>query len=228
MATVRHPWRLVGLILAAVACFGCNMLSLPFFLMTGMDPKHEPKCKLAPEDKNQEVKVLILASAGLETRPEFLRVDRELANLLSRQLQQSFKDNKENVTLVSTNKVEKYKDEHPNWRSLDVREIGKHFAADYVISLEINALSMYEKGSSNTLYRGHADVSLKVVDLSKTDEDTMYDEEYNTDFPRTRGPIPVSDNSAQQFRQAFLTQLARELSWRFTAHPTKDDYTCLN
>src|SRR5262249_37943023 len=62
MAAVRHPWRLGGLIVAAIACFGCNMLSLPFFLMTGMDPKHEPKCKLAPDDKNQEVKVVILAS----------------------------------------------------------------------------------------------------------------------------------------------------------------------
>jgi hypothetical protein len=217
-----------GLILAAAACFGCNMLSLPFFLMTGMDPKHEPRCKLAAEDKTQEVKVLILASAGLETRPEFLRVDRELAGLLARQLQQAFKDNKENVLLVSTTKVEKYKDEHPNWRSLDVREIGRHFGADYVISLEINSLSMYEKGSGNTLYRGHADISVKVVDVSQTEEDTIYDEEYSCEFPRTRGPIPVSDNSAQQFRQFFLTQVARELSWRFTAHPTKDDYSCMN
>src|SRR5262249_33563580 len=146
MAAVRHPWRLGGLILAAVACFGCNMLSLPFFLMTGMDPKHEPKCKIAPEDKNQEVKVLILASKSLETRPEFLRVDRELAGLMVRELQKSFKENEEKVTLVPAAKVEKFKDEHPNWRALDVRDIGKHFKADYVINLEINSLSMYEKG----------------------------------------------------------------------------------
>jgi hypothetical protein len=217
-----------GLIAAAVACFGCNMLSLPFFLMTGMDPKHEPKCRLSTDDKDQEVKVLVLASKSLETRPEFLRVDRELASLMVRQLQQAYKENKENVTLIPAPKVEKYKDEHPNWRAMDVREIGRHFKADYVINLEINSLSMYEKGSANTLYRGHADVSIKVVDVRKGEDEPIYDEEYTCEFPRTRGPISVDDNSAQQFRQLFLGQVARELSWRFTAHSTKDDYTCLN
>ena len=68
MAAPRHPWRLAALVVTALAGFGCNMLSLPFFLMTGMDPKHEPKCRLASDDKKREIRVVILASSGLETR----------------------------------------------------------------------------------------------------------------------------------------------------------------
>lgn len=204
------------------------MLSLPFFLMTGMDPKVEPKVKLAAEDKTKEVKVVVLAYAGLETRPEFLRADRELASLLARQLQQAFRDNKENVKLVSVAQVEKYKDEHPGWHSIDAAEIGKHFDADYVIDLEVNGLGLYEKGSGNTLYRGHADISIKVLDVSKPEEEPLYKEEYSCEYPKTRGPVPAGDSNPAQFRQVFLAQVARELSWRFSAHPTNDDHSCMD
>jgi hypothetical protein len=211
----------------ALAGFGCNLLSFPFFLMSGMDPKHEPKCKLASDDKHKDVRVLILASAGLETRPEFLRVDRELGTLLARQMEQAFKDNKENVTVIMPTRVEKYKDEHPQWRAMDAAEIGKHFDADYVINLEIESLSLYEPGSGNQLYRGKAKIDVRVMDVSKPpDDEPKYKETFICDYPKTKGPIPVSDSDAQQFRQMFITQVAKELSWRFTAHPTSDDYTC--
>jgi len=226
MAAPRHPWRLAGLLLLASLGFGCNMLALPFFLMTGMDPKHEARCKLACDDKKKEVRVVIVAYSGLETRPEFIRVDSELTHLLSRHLQEAFRANKEKVTVVSRSQVDKYKDEHPNWHALSAAEIGRYFNADYVIDLEINALSLYERGSSNQLYRGHADITISCWDVNASGEDPKYTEPYTAEYPRTRGPIAVSDGNAQQFRQAFLNQVAKELSWRFSAHPTSDDYTC--
>src|SRR5438445_85693 len=82
------------LVLAATVCTGCNLMALPFFLMPGMEPKHDAKCKLASDEKDKEVKVVILASAGLETRPEFLRVDRELSRKLCQRLEEGFKLNK--------------------------------------------------------------------------------------------------------------------------------------
>jgi hypothetical protein len=226
MTALRQRWRLIGLILTAVVCSGCNMLALPFFLMTGMNPKHDPQCKLASEDKEKEVKVVILAYTGLETRPEFLRVDRELASLLARQLQQGFKENKEKVLIASITQIEKYKDEHPNWKAMDLEEIGTHFGADYVIDLGIESLSLYETGSGNQLYRGRATISIAVVDVHKPDEDPIYREEYTCEYPKTRGPIPVSEGNPLQFRQAFLQHVAKQLSWRFTAHPVDEDITC--
>ncbi len=222
----RFKYYLAGLFLAAALCTGCNLMALPFFLMPGMEPKHEAKCRLASKDKEKEVKAVILATSGLETRPEFLRVDRELSRLMSMQMQEGFKKNKEKVALVPTSQIEKYKDEHPNWRSMDPAEIGKHFEADYVINVEVNSVTLYEQGSANTLFRGRADISLDVVEVHKPVEGPIYREEYTCEYPKVKGPIPVDNSNPAQFRQRFLNVVARELSWRFTSHLVEDDHQC--
>jgi hypothetical protein len=225
MAAPLRRWYTGGLLLVAALGAGCNLLSIPYFLLYA-DAKHPAKCKLAANDKDKQVRVVILTYGGLETRPEFLRVDRELASYLVKHLQEGFKNNKENVTLVATTLVEKYKDEHPNWHALDLDEIGTHFRADYVVDLEINDITLYEPGSRNTLYRGRTAISVAVVDVSKPGEEPIYREEYTCEYPLTRGPIPVDDSNPQQFRQLFLNHVAKQLSWRFTAHPTADDFSC--
>ena len=224
MAARKHGGLLAALFLLTAFGAGCNLMALPFFLLPGMDPKHEAKCKLVPHDDNKEAKVLILSSSGLQTRPEFLRLDRELGRLLYVQLGEGFKKNKEKIKLVAMSQVEKYKDDRPNWQSLSPEEIGKDFHVDYVIDLETNAVSLYEPGSANTLFRGHAEISLNVVDVQKATEGPIYREEYTIDYPRARGPIPASESNLSQFRQRFLSTIARELSWRFTAHLVEDDF----
>lgn len=226
MTAYRRLGRLTALLLVTATGLGCNVFNLPIYLMTGMDPKHEPKCKLASPDKDKEVKVVILVSNHADNRPEFLRADQELSILLSRHLRIGFHNNKERVSVVNTSLVEKYKNDHPNWRRQSPAEIGRHFGADLVIDLEINELSLYEPGSGNQLYRGKGEISIQVVDVNRPDEPPIYEETYTPLYPKTRGPIAVSDASPAQFRQAFFNQMARELSWRFTAHPTSDDFSC--
>lgn len=226
MATSRRLGLCSALLLTAALSTGCNLMALPFFLLPGFEPKHDAKFKLAAADKEQEVKVVILSSSGLETRPEFLRVDRDLASMLAMHLREGFKKNKEKVTVVPTSKVENYKDTHPNWRQLDPQEIGRHFEADYVIDLEINKITLFEPGSANTLYHGNAEVAIKVVKTEQGAENPAYVEEYQTNWPRARGPIPADNNNAAGFRQRFLDVVAREISWRFTAHLVEDDFKC--
>jgi hypothetical protein len=213
-----------GLFLLAAACAGCNLASLPYFLMLGSEPTVKAQCKLASDDKDKEVKVVILTSCGLDAQPEFLRVDHELSLKLYRQLQEGFKQNKEKVTLVPVSHVEKYKDEHNNWRS--PAEVGKYFEADYVINLTIGSISLYEQGSSRMLYRGHAEIHIDVLDVSKASEGPIYEEEYSVDYPR-RGPIPAGvgagEGNPAQFRLQFLNLVAKQLSWRFTAHLQDED-----
>ena len=77
---------------------------------------------------------------------------------------------------------------------------------------------MFEKGSANQLYRGNADISIKVADLNKP-EDYPICKEFRDQFPsEMKGPIPVGDSSPQQFKQTFLAHIALKLSWYFTAH----------
>ncbi len=216
---------LTCLFLAVTAGTGCNMMALPYFLSPN-DPTYPPQCKLASDDKDKEVKVVILAYTGLETRPEFLKVDRELAVALAQQLQESYKKNKEKVTIVPLNRVEKYKDDHPNWHALEVQEIAKYFRADYVINLDIGSITLYEQGSHNTLFHGRAEISVNAVDVHKTADGPIFHKEYVCEYPRAKGPIPVGDSNVAQFRQLFLSVLARELSWMFTSHLVDDDYKC--
>ncbi len=223
MASLPRNLTLAALMLVGALTAGCQLMALPYFFLPGMEPKRPAECELASKDKDKTVKVLILGQSALETRPEFLRVDRDLAQMLSHEMIAGFKKNKEKVVMVANSLVEKYKDDHPNWKEIGAAEIGKYFHADYVVEVEVNQISLYEPGSANTLFRGRCDISLNVVDVLKHDE-PKYHEEYSTEFPKVRGAMDASNGSAAQFKQKFLSVVARELSYRFSSHLLEEDY----
>ena len=80
-------------------------LALPYFFLPGMEPRTDPECPLASKDKEKTVKVLILSQAALETRPEFLRVDRDLAQNLWQAMDDGFKKNKEKILVALVKKL---------------------------------------------------------------------------------------------------------------------------
>lgn len=216
----RGAWACA--ILAAVLGAGCNLLTLPFFLF-GPEPKIEAQLKkLAAEDKNKEVKVLILAYAPLEVRPEFLRVDRELSLLLARELKEGFEYNKEKVKVIPPQKVDEYKLQNPDWHTRDLDGIGADFEADYVIYLELDSISLYKKGSNNTLYQGKAQITVNLIDVHKHDDLGVKRKVFTCEFPsEARGEVPTDDVSVQDFRARFYQHIAQRLSWYFTSHPTR-------
>ncbi len=224
MATLSRNLLLAALIFTATLTAGCSLMSLPYFFLPDADPKTDPKCPLASKDKEKTVKVLILSQSSLDTRPEFLRVDRDLARMLSQSMGDGFKKNKEKVVMVRNSLVEAYKDEHPNWKVMGAAEIGKQFNADYVVEVAVNGISLYEPGSYNTFFRGRCDISVVVHDVHHTSEGAIFSDEYVTEYPRARGPIDASSGNPAQFRQKFLSVVARELSWYFTSHLVEDDY----
>src|SRR5262245_40039356 len=136
MSTFRRRFLIiVGLI---VLGGGCNPLTSLLFL-TGEDPKLPAEYyKLAGKDKKKEVRVVILTDMPLEIRAEFMHADREITHLFALQLQKLTRENGEKVTVVNPNKVEEFKNEHPDWDAMDKETIGKHFKADYVIHLDVN------------------------------------------------------------------------------------------
>ncbi|MBY0523916.1 MAG: hypothetical protein K2R98_10990 [Gemmataceae bacterium] len=226
MAPSARRWRLVGLLgLAILSTIGCNPLTSLYFLAVGLDPKVEPDCRLASEDKNKEVKVVILTYCPLEMRQELLGADRELSSLLGQKLLEGTRANKEKITIVSPTKVQHYKDEHPNWQSNGPEVIGKYFRADYVIDLEINTLTLFQARSANQMLRGNAEISITVHDLSKPGEEPIFKDEYACEYPPSR-EVPISDCSPQKFRMQFLTRMATDLSWKFTSHPVADHFPC--
>jgi hypothetical protein len=223
MSTTARRWRLVGLlILAGILAGGCDFPGLAYFLALAPEPKNEAGLMKLASDDGKEVKAIILVYSGLETRPEFVTIDRQLSGLLAHQLQQGCKDNKEKVTIVPSAKVQEFKNNHPDWYTMNLAEIGRRFEADYVIYLDIESMSLYEAGSANTLYRGKAEISVKLADVHKPDEEPIC-REFHREFP-SKMPISADDKNPQEFCQVFLTDVARHLSWYFTAHPVEDDF----
>jgi hypothetical protein len=227
MAARSRRWVLPMLLAASVLGLGCNVLSLPFFLF-GPEPKVPAGIQsLASENKDHKVRVVILTLNGLETRPELSGTDRELTTKMAKHLLEGCKANEEKVAVVPPSKVDQYKADTPNWRTLDFKDdIGKHFDADYVIVLEIHALSLYQSGSGNTLFRGKANIGVSLINVFDPDG-VPEKKEFVKEFPsENKGEIAVGDMTVTQFREQFIDYVAKNLAWYFTAHPTSDQYSC--
>src|SRR6266511_2762672 len=157
-------WRRFLLILGLVVMSGgCNPFTA-LMMLTGDEKKIPAEYqKLADKDKKKEVKVVILTDMPVDTRAEFMHADKEITHLFALQLQK--------VTRVNPNRVEEFKNKDPDWtiNHKDLEEIGKHFKADYVIHLEVQALSMYQQGSAG-FYRGQADLTVQLINVKSPDE----------------------------------------------------------
>jgi hypothetical protein len=226
MASLLRRTFWLGLVLVPLALTGCNLLSLPFFIF-GPEPAREPELKqLAGEDKKKDTKVLILTYSKLSAKPEFVRVDRDLSERLRAQLKAGFEYNKENVRIAVPRRIEEFKNENPGWQTMDLDQVGKQFGADYVVYLEIRDLSLYEQKSSNTLYRGRAEINVSLIDVNHPDEGPLR-KDFVCQYPsETRHAIPVEDISLEKFRNDFLNYAAKRLSWYFTRHPTSAEHDC--
>jgi hypothetical protein len=220
MAHAR-AWCLLALAGVVVFSGGCNLGALTYFL----SPESlEPAIlkQLASTDPKKDTRVVILTYTGLETRAEFIQADRQLTELLARQMTEMSKGNDEKLTVIPPRKVEAYKNSHPNWREDELEKIGKDLDADYVIYLEINSLSLYERRSTD-LFRGRASISINLVDV-RHPEDHIPPEQFSCVYPSgARGPVPVGfDVQPMQFRQDFLSNVAQRLARYFVRYPKRD------
>ncbi len=227
MRVISRRGLVASLIGLASLGSGCNPFLFPAFLF-GPEPREEARLKkLASSDKTKEVKVVILpVLVGLETRQEFIGADFLLSDALVRQLKKLFEFNDEKVKIISPSKVEDFKKTHASWRKeVDLKEIGRHFKADYVIYLELSSLSLYEKGSANQIYRGRASVRVSVVNVNDPDDMPM-PREFSYVYPSdARGGMAVDlDTPPTMFREQFLNYIAKQIAWLFSAHPTSHTY----
>ena len=216
---------LLGGLLAALmaAGAGCDLATLSYFLTPEQPLPAKMKHLASKSSLKSEPKVVILTY----TRPDgvqldFIHADRQIAELLGKNLQQFAEGMEEKVALLPQRRVEEFKNANPEWRQMGMAAVGRKLEADYVIYLEINSLSLYEPGSNHSLFRGRADLHVELVDVNKPDELPMTDA-YSCTFPSAQGPVPVAvDTLPQQFRQKFLEHVARQLTWYFSNYPRSE------
>jgi len=218
-------WRWAAGILGVMALsvgIGCDLGAMTYFLNPFADDKIPAEVKLTPE-KGKEASVVILASfAGLETRPEFQTVDQELCVRVATEIKKRAAANKEKIKIIPYYEVKNYLNKQLDAHLVSKRDIGKHFGADYVINLEINNMSLFEKGSYRQLFRGNTEIAITVFKMSQPEGDTpLYDGVYTREFPK-HGPDDTG--TVLQFRNKFLNCLAVELSRRFEAYPDDERF----
>jgi hypothetical protein len=214
-----------SIVVAAGLTTGCNLLSLPFFLF-GPEPSVPAKMQeLGGKDKRHEVSVVVLTYAGPETRPEFIKVDRDLAARIATEMRTAFEYNQKHVKVVSSSKVEKFKQDNPNWQTMEPAEIGNHFKADYVIYVELDndSLSLYQRGSGQVVFRGHAEGKVSLINV-RDPEDGSKHQEFSYTYPSDANAIEASETTPVLFKQKFLDYVAKKITWCFTSHPTRDGY----
>jgi hypothetical protein len=213
-------WRWAAFLLGTLwVSIGCTPATLSMFFMPFVDDKIPPRCKLGDGD---EVTVCIVTNfAGLETRPEAVPADSELAEAVAQQLRMRAKANRDRIKVVPPSRTRSYHQASVEGRSL--QDVGKHFEADYVIALEIQSMSLYQKNSYNELYRGNIEMLVRAIDVKEpAGEGTIFSDIYRCEYPGTGGPVAVSEMSMLQFRTRFMSKVAADVARYFVAYPREE------
>jgi hypothetical protein len=218
----RRTW-IALFINGVLMSLGCNPATMAMFLAPFVDNKNPPEYSLAEAKKEATVAVMVsFAPTHLEDRREVLPADYELAEKVTQHIKMRSQLNKEKIKLVPVAQVRSYQTKLGARSGVTPAELGKNFSADFVIFLEIDNLSLYEKKSFGDLYRGNTEIAVSLYDLAKPEgEQKVFDKPYRCEYPGS-GPRDAGSYSVAQFRGMFLTKIAREVSKMFVAYPADE------
>lgn len=220
---IEQRWRQAALVLVALVgtlTLGCNPATLAFFLAP--PPMFPPEFSLTSKKKDAKVAIMV-GFKELETNTDLQFADRELEEVLCRKLIERFKENRSKVEVIPSYKVRDYREKSQNWRTCSPVEIGKELGVDYVIDVSLDKMTLYEKGSRQTLFRGKAEVFVAVTDVNGPEEQgPVWSKYYTPVYPR-RGP-EAADNSVRIFRTNFIERMGRDLCRYFAAYPSEAKY----
>ena len=215
-------WRWTAFLLGSLwVAIGCNPATLTGILMPFSDDRVPPVCPLA---KKKEVTVCVVTNfAGLETRLETAPAANELAELFALQLRKRAEENREKIKVLAPSKTRNYAGA-ADFTGRTLQDIGKQCKADYVVSLEIASMDVYERKSSQMLYRGNTDINILVVDVRISAERSARRRRHGRAavppaVPRRRGRRPGPHIHGVPERTTQCDRLTTVFS---TFHPSRD------
>ena len=218
MGRLSRRGMLVGLGLAAtgLGCGGMNPFLLPY-VFSGGESKMPAEFPLTPHPKKSDVKVVVFVSARMGLPPDLAGVDRMLNAELINALDANVRANEQKVQVLKMPRIDEYKAQNPNWRSVHPCEMGKAVAegVDYVIDVEIQQMDLYKPGSRGQWLQGRATVAISAYDLTKPVKDPAYKLEIPFESPG--GEIEKeSRDMLSGFRMNFVQFIARGIAAKFT------------
>jgi hypothetical protein len=219
MARLSRRGMLVGLGLAAtgLGCGGMNPFLLPY-MFSGGESKAPAEFALAVHPKKTDAKVVVLVSSRLGLPPNLAGVDRMLNAELISALDANIKASDQKVQVLKMPKIDQYKSDNPNWRSVHPVEMGKAVAegTDYVIDVEIQEMDLFKPHSRGQWLQGRATVSVSAYDVTKPVKDPAYRLDIPFEFPKGREIEKESEFQLSTFRMQFIQFIAKEIAGKFT------------
>ena len=137
----------------------------------------------------------------------------QIAKLVAHDLQERVDD----VDVIPHDEIMNWKDTN-DWNAIDYRQIGRGVNAEMVVAVDIKNYRIYE----GTFYRGRADVTTRVFDMTQKGKPVHQSEVFDFKFP-ARGGIPSTEMSENNFRRQFIRALARHLSKAFYDYELRED-----
>ncbi len=140
------------------------------------------------------------------------------ARILGKNVMQWLRTEIRDIELVREDKIANWRDTH-GWDQVEFDEIGRGVDADKVLAIEVTNLKLREGA---TLYRGHADVSITVIDAKNGD--ILWSKEIEDfTYPNTAG-VYTNETTESGFRKLYLGILAKRVARNFYPFDARDDF----
>lgn len=219
----RLVLRVLVIMLATMACTGCNVVLLLGYLIGGppaIDPDFNKKTGKSLSGKDKLV--VVYCYAPNELKADHDRVDYEVATCVALRL------NKENIKVADPDYVYEWIDKHPEFEK--DTELGAAFNATHVIKIELTDYSLYAE-RSHDLFQGHCSGLITVWEMEKKSDGTtkktgkiVYNQDLNSRFPK-ESPLASTQYAPDTFKKLFLSALSADVGGKFYPTYAGDEYT---
>lgn len=156
--------------------------------------------------------VCVSESPSLGSGGDAVLLAREVGTILRRRVK--------NITVVSPEEVADWTDRN-DWNEVDFVEVGRGVKAEKVVAVDLSGFGLYE---GKTLYRGRANLTVRVFDLTDGGKEVFRRNLPEQSFP-ANGAYPATDTSEARFRMAFLKVLAKRVAKFFYEYEQKEDFS---
>jgi hypothetical protein len=194
------------LLLTLVAAAGCQAsLATAMWLIKGPNIPAE-------FDQMKEQKVAVVCRAVDFSNFNYANVPKEL----SRQVSTLLGTNVSKIEIIDQRKVDEWMDNNM-WD--DYVEVGRALEADMVLGLDLEQFSIFD---SQTLYRGRANVTIKLYDCESGNP--LVDKALPQAVYPPNAAKATSDLQESAFRREFLANLAEEIGRHFYPHDPRANF----
>ena len=210
---LTHHLRWAGALLAVLstlAATGC-LARIPAHLMWVM--KGQTVAAECDQLKGKKVAVVCVSrSSGFGPGTAAQRLAFNVENLLA--------ENVKDIEIISQDDIADWVDHHGPDEADYYRDIGRGVAADMVVGIDLEQFSLHE---GQTLYRGRADVTTNVYDMSQNGKVIFRRHLPEFTYPQTGGLSSTSVPS-KKFANLFLHMLSKQIAQQFYAYDFMDSF----